>query len=146
MSVKEERESMVIDALKDAELHNSTPPSNVYQLAREVITSFNNNGHGESLRESKSTWWPTEGWFIRHLKAMCKYMRDKENLHFIYFRKKGELRGMWKFTQKKEYRSSLLRFGKGLSTQIDTYNDMLNTNKWKLDLPPAEDMPLLPSE
>lgn len=143
MSVKQERIVMFADVLKDAELSSLTPPPNVHQLANEVLTAFNKNGYGSELKESGSRWWPTLHWIINHLHDIREYLRT-QGYFFDYIRKNGKLIGQWKFCGKKEYRSVALFKGKCVRTLSEHYNEMLNDSKWKLDLPPVKQLPLLP--
>lgn len=145
MSAREFRLSIGADIIKDMEKNEDLPMPNKRRLARVMMEYFHRGGYKDDLKEAGYVWLPDEDYWMNQLDGVRRQLRQ-EKLYFEYVREDGALRGEWKFTDKSEYHNTLRREAAGLGTMVERYNERLEEGqrRWKLNLPPIEEVPMLP--
>ena len=134
--------------LKMMELNDDLPMPNCYRLAKTMQEYFRQEGMIDLLKEQGYKWLPTIDYWVFHLSDIAEYMRREYKLYFGYLRNKGSLTGQWKFLEKKEWETILYRDHSDIATRVETHNDKIDDtgNRWKVDIPIIQEVPVLISK
>jgi len=141
LSTKEIRHLIGAEILLEMDENEDLPLPNKYRVAR-VMQEYYEDG---DYAEENKRWRGSERYWLNNLHNISSVLRKaKESRFFQYWRKKGEIRGQWKFLSKKEEQQRLIRSNNDISTRTENHTDEVKdaNGKWKnMDIPPLKNVP-----
>jgi len=137
---------MIMERNEDLPLPNINRLSSVmdeYCIRERMIEYVADEYSDRNFNISKFTWDSTAEYWQTHIADLSKYMRDTHKQFFGFKRDDGEFTGVWKFMNKGEWESSLVRNHNDIATRTDTYNEKVEdtSSRWKTDIERIADVP-----
>ena len=141
------RTNIGVEILRAMDKNEDLPLPNKYRLARTMQEYFDALGYADLVEEQGYKWAPDQDYWMYKLDDIRDALRKKHKLFFAFKHTEGgkAFEGLWKFMGKGEYEEVMRREHSELGTRVENHNEKLTDGqqKWKLDLPLIEDVPLL---
>ena len=114
------RVGLIADTIQDIFTGKRLPKEypDEHALAKGAVDFFYKNGGVQVLAEAESKWALTKEYVLNHMHKIQKELGRRET-PFIYYRKQGEIKGIWKFPTKEELVETRARAEKDISTRAE---------------------------
>lgn len=134
------------DILELMGANDEFPLASIEAVARVMQAYWFKEGYEKEIRQRADTnWSPTENYWIHQMSYIREILRGRKEF-FEFYREAGGFNGEWKFVDKKDYQSILIREHSEIGTRTETHNEKIDSGiqKWKsIDVPHLEPVPLL---